>query len=85
MNYDVVRMFHKILQKKPSASRYSCEVSCLRHLVQHLTKYLSIESCATSYKVSFNRILFNIFRKNLVIHLPLCQLYPKYKRLLKAK
>lgn len=28
---------------------------------------------------------FGTFRQNLVIHLPPCQLYPKYKRLLKAK
>jgi hypothetical protein len=30
-------------------------------------------------------LAFGIFRKNLVIHLPSCQLYPKYKRQLKAK
>ena len=30
-------------------------------------------------------LAFGIFRKNLVIHLPSCPHYPKYKRPLKAK
>lgn len=65
------KLFHKVLRKLFLPKDLSQKLAT--QLIQDLSTNLPSD------------LAFGIFRKNLVIHLPPCQLYPKYKRLLKAK